>query len=106
MFGATACGQSATASNAVRCGSRRGFLGEQLVEERADGRRRVGTDEAAEELEMLGQLRVGVQAGAGVVEVDVAASVETGEVASAEIVEGSGAGVRGIRTPERGLDLL
>jgi uncharacterized protein len=43
---------------------------------------RVAKDALAQELEVLVEHRVGVEAGAGVVEVDVAACVEAGEVAA------------------------
>ncbi|HSP70844.1 MAG TPA: hypothetical protein VLN26_00650 [Gaiellaceae bacterium] len=48
---------------------------------------RVAEDAAAEQLEVLRQLRLGVEAGAGVVQVDVAACIETREVGAAELVE-------------------
>jgi hypothetical protein len=48
---------------------------------------RVAEDAAAEQLEVLGELRLGVEPGAGVVEVDVAAGVEAREVGAAELVE-------------------
>jgi hypothetical protein len=51
---------------------------------------RVAEDAAAQQLEVLRELRLGVEAGAGVVEVDVAAGVEAREVGAAELVEVDG----------------
>jgi len=44
---------------------------------------RVAEHVRSQQLEVLAELRVGVEAGAGVVEVDVAARVEASEVAAA-----------------------
>jgi len=43
----------------------------------------IAEDALAQQLDVLGELRVGVEAGAGVVEVDVASRVEASEVALA-----------------------
>ncbi|HEY6016212.1 MAG TPA: hypothetical protein VIU16_05445 [Gaiellaceae bacterium] len=48
---------------------------------------RVAEDAAAQKLEVLGQLRLGVEPGAGVVEVDVAAGVEARVVGAPQLVE-------------------
>ena len=64
------------------------------------GRVRVAEDARPQQLEVLAQLRVGVQAAAGVVEIDVAARVEAGELAAAQLVEDRGVGVAWVRTSE------
>ncbi len=48
---------------------------------------RVAEDVRAQEREVLGELRLGVEAGAGEVEVDVAARVEARELRPAELLE-------------------
>jgi hypothetical protein len=55
---------------------------------------------------VLAELGVGVEACAGVVEIDVAAGVEAGEVAAAELVEDCGVAVARVRAPERRLPFL
>jgi hypothetical protein len=48
---------------------------------------RVAEDVLAQELEMLSELRVGVEAGAGVVEIDMSTGVEARVLGAAELVE-------------------
>ena len=48
---------------------------------------RVAEDVASQQIEVLGELRLGVEAGTGVVEVDVAARVKAGKLDAAELVE-------------------
>ena len=48
---------------------------------------RVAEDVASQQIEVLGELRLGVEAGTGVVEIDVAARVKAGKLAAAELVE-------------------
>jgi hypothetical protein len=57
---------------------------------------RVAEDAGAEELEVLVELRLAVEAGARVVEVDVAAGVEAGEVGAAKLGELLARGCRGV----------
>ncbi len=55
---------------------------------------------------MLAKLRVAVEARARVVEIDLAAGIETGEVAAAQLVEDVGVLVARVRPTERRLRLL
>ncbi len=57
----------------------------------------------AKQLEVLAELRVGIEAGARVVEIDVAAGVEPREVAAAQLVEDGGVVVARVRAPKRRL---
>ena len=61
----------------------------------------VAEDARPQQLEMLRQLRLRVEPGAGVVEVDVAGGVEPREVGGAELVEHRGGGVAGMLPAER-----
>jgi len=60
----------------------------------------------AQQLDVLAELRVGVEAGPGVVEVDVTARVEAGEVAAAQLVECGGGGVAWVRAQKGRLRCL
>jgi hypothetical protein len=60
----------------------------------------------AQQFEVLAELRVGVETGAGVVEVDVAARVEAREVAVAQLVECGGRGVAWVRAQKGRLRCL
>ncbi len=57
----------------------------------------------AKQLEVLAELRVGIEAGARVVEIDMAAGVEPREVAAAQLVEDGGVVVARVRAPKRRL---
>src|SRR5438128_971502 len=67
---------------------------------------RVAEHVRSQQLGMLAELRVRVDAGAGVIEVDVAARLEAGEVAATQLVEYGGGGVPWMRAQKGRLGCL
>jgi hypothetical protein len=64
---------------------------------------RVAEDALPQQLEVLEELRVGVEARTGVVEVDVSTRIEAGEIAAAQLVDVGGVVVARVHAPKRRL---